>query len=582
MTVFFSRFAVVFFATLLSANLECFAQSAEPSGTATQTTKIEQLIETYCEYGQFNGSVLVAKDGAPIVRKGFGMANMEWEIPNGADTRFRIGSVTKQFTAALILQLVEEGKVKLDDPITTYLPDYRKDTGDKFTVHHLLRHTSGVPSYTTDEFFAKHSRDSYELDEFVKRFASGDLEFEPGDQFVYSNSGYHLLGAIIEKVTGNSYAAELQQRILKPLQMQDSGFDVSATILKKRAQGYSKTPDGYVNANYLDMGIPYSAGSMYSTIDDLFLWDRALYENKVLSSESKALMFKPGKGNYGYGIVAGEFKLPNAEEKVKTLQHGGGINGFNCQFTRFIDQNHTVVILDNVQMGRYHRPMTQAIINILNDQPYDMPRKSISEMLRTVAVENGAAAAITKYKELKEASPNKYDFSEEALNEIGYSLIGEGKIKDAIEIFKLNIEMFPEAFNPYDSLGEAYMLDNQKKLSLENYKKSIELNPENEGARLAIQKLEGKSTKIAVEILNTYVGTYELRPGMEVTMTVVDGALVAKPGDQPQVTLEPVSETSFMEPSIKANIEFLKDDDGKVKGLTFRQNGREIEAKKTK
>src|SRR5215216_6485219 len=173
--------------------------------------KIDGLLKQYHEYGQFNGSVLVAEKGKVIYKKSFGMANMEWSIPNQPDTKFRIGSVTKQFTATLILQLVEEGKVKLDGKLSDYLTDYRKDTGDKVTIHQLLNHTSGIPSYTgLPNFFAEVSRNPYSVTDFVKKFASGDLEFEPGSKFSYNNSGYFLLGAIIEKVTGKSYETVLK------------------------------------------------------------------------------------------------------------------------------------------------------------------------------------------------------------------------------------------------------------------------------------------------------------------------------------------------------------------------------------
>lgn len=583
MAVISTRSLAIFIGLALVFSLDCFGQSDQQAETKIQTEKIDKLVQSYFEYGQFNGSVLVAKNGEPILRKGYGLANMEWGVACGPDTKFRIGSVTKQFTAALILQLVEDGKIKLDEPVSTYLPDYRKDTGDRFTVHHLLNHTAGVPSYTTEEFFRKHSRDSYEVDEFVEKFTSGDLEFEPGEKFVYSNSGYHLLGVIIEKVTGESYADVLQDEILTPLGMKDSGFDVSATILKNRAQGYTKTEDGYVNCNYLDMGIPYSAGSMYSTVDDLFLWDRALNGNEILSSESKALMFKAGKGDYGYGIVISETELADTGEKVDVLQHGGGINGFNCQFSRIVGQNHTVVILDNIQQGRFHRPMTQAIVNILNNQSYEMPKKSLVEALRETAMEKGGAATVAEYRKLKEESPKDYDFSEISLNELGYMLVGAGKIKDAIEVFKLNVEMFPAAFNPWDSLGEAYLADGQTELALEHYKKSVELNPDNEGGKLAIKKIEGETTEVDLDVLKSYEGSYELRPGMSVTMRVSeDGVLKAKPDDQPEVTLEPVSENKFFEPSIKANIEFKTDDEGKVTSLILRQGDREMEAKKIK
>ena len=204
-----------------------------------QSQKIDALMQQYYDYGQFNGSVLVAEQGKIIYEKGFGMANMEWSIPNQPDTKFRIGSVTKQFTATVILQLIQEGKIKLEGKLTDYLTDYRKDTGDRVTIHQLLNHTSGIPSYTSrPTFFAEDSRDPYSVADFVKKFASGDLEFEPGTKFSYNNSGYFLLGAIIEKVTGRKYEEVLAERIFKPLGMTNSGYDHHATLLPKRASGY--------------------------------------------------------------------------------------------------------------------------------------------------------------------------------------------------------------------------------------------------------------------------------------------------------------------------------------------------------
>src|ERR1041385_1514912 len=240
-----------------------------------KAAKIDQLISLYQKYGQFNGSALVADNGKVIYRKGVGLANMEWGIPNTPDTKFRLGSITKQFTSMLILQLVEQGKIKLDAKLSDYLPDYRKDTGEKVTIHNLLTHTSGIPSYTgLPNFFQDVSRNPYKVADFVKKYASGDLEFEPGSKFSYSNSGYFILGAIIERVTGKPYEQVLKENIFDPAGMKNTGYDHHDTIIPKRASGYVKTGNGYINAPYLDMSIPYAAGSLYSTVEDLYLWDQ--------------------------------------------------------------------------------------------------------------------------------------------------------------------------------------------------------------------------------------------------------------------------------------------------------------------
>ena len=341
--------------------------------------QIDGLLKQYYDYGQFNGSVLVADKGKIIYEKSFGMANMEWAIPNQTDTKFRIGSVTKQFTAALVLQLVEEGKIKLDAKIIDYLPDYRKDTGGKVTIHQLLNHTSGIPSYTgLRNFFAEVSRNPYSVPDFVKKYASGDLEFEPGSKFSYNNSGYFLLGAIIEKVTGKSYETVLAERILKPLGMTNTGYDHHDTLIAKRANGYQKAPDGFVNAAYLDMSLPYAAGSLYSTVDDLYKWDQSLYEDKILSAESKRLMFTPGLSNYGYGLIISDKPIGKTEQKTKFIEHSGGINGFNSNLIRLVDKRQTVIILDNVGLARYQGPIISSIIAILNGQPAEPAKRSIS------------------------------------------------------------------------------------------------------------------------------------------------------------------------------------------------------------
>jgi CubicO group peptidase (beta-lactamase class C family) len=545
--------------------------------------KIDLLMKQYYDYGQFNGSVLVAEKGKVIYKKGFGMANMEWAIPNQPDTRFRIGSVTKQFTAALVLQLVEEGKIKLDGKISDYLPDYRKDTGDKVTIHQLLNHTSGIPSYTSrPDFFPEISRDPYGVADFVKKFASGDLEFEPGTKFSYNNSGYTLLGAIIEKVTGKSYETVVTERILKPLAMTNTGYDHHSTLIQKRAGGYRKTANGFVNAPYLDMSIPYAAGSLYSTVEDLYKWDQSLYVDKILSAASKKLMFTPGLGNYGYGINISDQPIGKTDQKTKIIGHGGGINGFNSLLTRAVDKTQTVIILDNVGFGNYHQRITSAIIGILNGQPADPPKRSIAESLYKIATEKNVAAAIAEYRKLKAENSPMYDFSEGELNTLGYQLVGLKRTKDAIEIFKLNVEMFPTSANPYDSLGEAYLEDDQKDLALVNYKKAAELDPTNANALLIVRRLEGKDIKVDTSGFDAYVGEYEVNPRLTLTITKEGDKLFGQMTGQGKLGLEPVSDTQFTIPEVKANISFEKDSAGKVVGLLLSQGTRTVNAKKIK
>ena len=551
----------------------------------SKANKIDNLLSLYHKYGQFNGSVLVADNGKVVYQKGLGLANMEWNIPNAPDTKFRLGSITKQFTSTLILQLVEQGKIKLDGKLTDYLPEYRKDTGGKVTIHNLLSHTSGIPSYTSlPGFFQNVSRNPFTVDDFIKKYASGELEFEPGTKFVYDNSGYFLLGAIIEKVTGKPYEQVLKENIFDPLGMKNSGYDRWGTILNKRATGYARTPKGFQTAAYLDMSIPYAAGSLYSTVEDLYLWDQALYGDKVLSAKSKELMFKPNLNNYGYGFVITKATLaPPTKLAVPVIQHNGGINGFSTTIVRMTNEKRLIVLLDNAEDGQHLGAITRGIMSVLYDQPIDDPKRSIAETVMNTVSEKDVASAIAQYRELKAGkTASEYNFAETELNQLGYQLLQMKKVTAAIEIFKLNVEMYPQSSNAYDSLGEGYMLHGDKDLSIANYKKSLELDPKNTNATAKLAELTGtqKEVKVDAKILDSYTGEYEVAPTFIVKITSEDGKLMAQATNQPKFELFPSSETDFYLKVVSAQVSFIKDDAGNVTGLTLSQNGRKTTGKK--
>jgi CubicO group peptidase (beta-lactamase class C family) len=550
-----------------------------------KAAKIDQLMSLYAKYGQFNGTALVADNGKVIYAKGFGLANMEWDIPNAVDTRFRLGSITKQFTATLILQLIEQGKIKLDGKLIDYLPDYRPDTGQKVTIHHLLTHTSGIPSYTSvPGFFQNVSRNPFAVDDFIKKYASGDLQFEPGTKFVYNNSGYFLLGAIIEKVTGKSYEQVIRENIFEPLGMKNSGYDHWGTIIAKRATGYSKTPRGYENAPYLDMSIPYAAGSLYSTVQDLYLWDQALYGEKILSAKSKELMFKPNLNHYGYGFVITEATLaPPTKLAVPVIQHTGGINGFNTDIVRMTNDKRLIVLLDNAEDGQYLDDIAAAVMSVLYDQPVATPKRSIADTMIKTILDKDTVAAIKEYRALKAGvTASEYDLSEKELNRVGYQLLQMKKVAEAIEIFKLNVEMFPQSSNAYDSLGEGYMIHGDREPSIANYKKSLELDPNNTNAtsRLAQLNNDQKEVKVDPKIYDSYAGEYQLAPAFSIIVTSEDGKLMTQATGQAKFEIFPTSETDFYLKAFPAQVTFVKDTAGNVTGLILSQSGRKTPGKK--
>ncbi|MCV9926519.1 serine hydrolase [Flavobacterium sp. LS1R49] len=468
----------------------CFAQ--------TKVDKIDKLISQYSKYDQFNGTVLVAENGNIIYKKGFGLANMEWKIPNEPNTKFRLGSITKQFTALLILQLVEQGKLKLDVPISTYLPDYSKTNGDKITIHQLLTHSSGIPNYTSfPNFFKETSRNPYTPEAFVKTFADLPLEFKPGEKFSYSNSGYFVLGYIIEKVTGKTYEQCLQDNIFTPLMMKNSGYDHHDIILANRATGYERKErsdmSNYMNSSYIDMSLPYAAGSLYSTVEDLYLWDQALYTDKLLSANSKKLLFDKyintrfsPTSYYGYGWFIEEASIDKTDKKVQIIEHGGGINGFNTLISRIPSSKDLIVLLNNTG-GTGLNEMSKAIRAILYDMPYDTPKRSAAYALLNIIKAQGLETGLKNLEEFKKS--NEYAIKENEMNYAGYELLQSGKTKEAIAVFKANVDAFPKSGNAYDSLGEAYLKDGDKKLAILNYKKSIQLDPKNESGKKTLEEI---------------------------------------------------------------------------------------------
>lgn len=435
--------------------------------------RFHELMHQYHENGDFNGAVLVAKNGEVVYKQGFGWANVEWEIPNNTDTRFRLASITKQFTALLVLQEVAKGKIKLDALIRDYLPDYPPKNGDVITIHQLLSHTSGMPHYAgIPGFFPKLSRKLYTPQNYIKLFWELDRKFEPGSEMSYSSFGYYLLGVILEKVTGKSYADLLQERIFDPLGMTHSSLDDDLSIVKNRAAGYDRTIAGFRNTTFRDMSTAYATGGMLSSVEDLFRWDRALYDDSLLPQKYRDLMMTPNLKNYGYGFNI--TKRTIAEDMTTTVvSHSGGINGFNSLITRLVDDGHLIVLLRNAP-GTSLRQMTSDIITILYNQPMEMPRASAAREVGRIIYAEGLKAGVHAYQRLKSSEEKTYQFAEEEFNQLGYEFIRLKKYPEAIKIFTLNMNAFPASANTYDSLAEAYMNSGDRENAIKYYRLAIE------------------------------------------------------------------------------------------------------------
>ena len=308
------------------------------------SARMEQVVQSYVANKQFMGSVLVAQDGKVVFSKGYGFANLEWDVPNSPTAKFRLGSVTKQFTAACILLLEERGKLKIDDPVKKYMPD-APAAWDKVTIFNLLTHTSGIPSFTGFPDYASTEAIATTPEKLVARFRDKPLEFQPGEKWNYSNSGYVLLGYLIEKISGQSYSQFVQDNIFTPLGMKDSGYDSNSAIIAHRAAGYAPSDKGLINAGYIDMSIPLSAGALYSTTEDLLRWEQGLFGGQLLSVASLQKMTTPFKNDYAFALAVRD------ANGHKVIEHGGGIEGFNTQLSYYPDDKLTIVVLANQNTG---------------------------------------------------------------------------------------------------------------------------------------------------------------------------------------------------------------------------------------
>jgi CubicO group peptidase (beta-lactamase class C family) len=352
---------------------QAWAQGAIPSAPEIRT-KVDEYLNAATAVNGFSGSVLVAQNGQPVVSKGFGMANIELAVPNTPQTVFRLGSVTKQFTATAIMILQERGRLRIGDPACQYLAECPA-SWKPLTIRHLLTHTSGIPNYTNFPDFGKIAVLPATAAEMVGKLTDKTLEFAPGEKFAYSNSGYYLLGLIVERASGKRYADFLQEVIFAPLGMSHTGYDDPARLIPNRAAGYARQAGVTVNAAYMDMTLPFAAGALYSTTEDLLRWDQALYTDKLVSQKSLDEMFTPEKGGYGYGWSIGQ------RFGRRAIGHGGGIYGFATHIDRFPADRVTVIVLSNVEGASASR-MANDLAAIVFGAPYEIPRER-----KTITVE---------------------------------------------------------------------------------------------------------------------------------------------------------------------------------------------------
>lgn len=438
------------------------------------SNKTDKLVKKYEELGIFSGVVIIAENGKPFYQKAFGLADREKKIFNTLQTEFVIGSMNKSFTQTIVLQLIDEGKLHFQDKMESYLNGFQQQDAEKITIKQLLEHTSGFGDYHSPQFFSL-PYSQINIQGILSIIKDMNLHFEPGKEIEYSNAGYIILGAIIENVTGKSYAKNIEERIKRPLEL-NSLVTQNIKSIPNRAIGYMKTIDGYMD-NEDVVFEPKSDGGCFSTAVDMmkfyrsYLYDTLLFSERVKNEYEFFQRIKPIYQQKGAGIPL-----------------AGGFNGANTVHLEMLADNISIVVFANMD-----EPVAENIAfgihKIINGKDPQAAQLPTILTIYKAYQENG----IYYVKKNFESLINNWfenDPKDLILNKLGYDLLFKGQIDDALEIFKLNTELFPNIANCWDSYGEVLLKKGLKKDALGAYKKALEINPNIPSARKAVKELE--------------------------------------------------------------------------------------------
>jgi CubicO group peptidase (beta-lactamase class C family) len=548
-------------ASLLWQNPSLTAQALSAAATA----EMDKLLQEHFKADGPGAAVLVSQKGKVLYHKSFGMANLELGVPLRTDHVFRIGSVTKQFTGAAILKLAEEGKLSLQDELTKFLPDY-PTLGKKITVEHLLTHTSGIKSYTDlEKWTPQEHRKDFTTSELVDYFKNEPMDFDPDAQWNYNNSGYILLGCIIEKTSGKTYAEYIAEQFFKPLGMNNSYYGDTKPLIKNRAAGYSQNDVGgtYANADFLSMTQPYAAGSLLSTVEDLHTWTRALHSGKVLKPESVKKATTPyilpdgTNTHYGYGL-----SMKNLLGSL-TVEHSGGIHGFLSDLVYLPKEEICVAILTNCDCEP-PSDLSPRLAALVMEKPYQptaisLDVKTLEQYIgvyenekkeqRFITLENGQLHSRrkggSKYK-LHPYGPDQFYF-EESFARLQFIREKKGDKK----VLQASVSDRTAEGSIWAKTGQALPAD-----------------------RPEMQLTEAQTTP--------FLGEYALMPGFNIAFTREGTQMYCQATGQPRVELFASSPTRFFLKVVDGEIEFYPDEKGAVDRMVLFQGGREMEGKRVK
>lgn len=549
------RTAICAAVLLLCHPQAAFAQDAATATRAEQdlASRIDAAITPYFKADAPGATVIVVKDGKTVLRRAYGMADTSKGVKMAPEMALRLGSITKQFTSTAILMLADEGKLSLEDDITKHLPDY-PTRGKKISIEHLLTHTSGIVSYTSKPAYSETMTQDMTVARMIDSFKNDPLDFEPGSQYRYNNSGYFLLGAIIEKISGQSYASFLEQRIFQPLGMNGTYYEGFGKSRAPVAAGHTRTAAGFGAARPLSMSQPYAAGSLVSTVDDLARWDAAVSAGRLLKPASwqrafTAYRLTDGKPtNYGYGWEVGK-----VQGEVMS-GHGGGINGFTTHAMRFPEQKVYVAVLTNSDSGPANPGLVaRKAAALALGKPY--------REFREVALESVALDAVTGTYAVEPGVQRVFRRS-------GDGLVMQRSGRPPLPVKAASKDEF---FIPGGLDWFAFQRDASGKVTGVTVHHDGNAKVE---ARSGDAPAGRKAVNIASATFDGKAGRYELRPGFVMELTRDGDRYFAQATGQGKLEIFPMSETVFFSDQADAEISFEGD------GFVLKQGGRNTPARR--
>ncbi|MEJ8843881.1 serine hydrolase [Lacibacter sp. H375] len=538
--------------------LTVFTTTAQTSTKTDQllTASFDTLLNKEFKSGEPGATAIVVRKGQVIYKKAIGMADMELNVPLQADMIFRIGSITKQFTAVAILQLAEQGKLSLQDDIKKFVPELTFK--ENITVEHLLNHTSGIVSYTNKADFPSKMRTDMKPMEIIHLTSKDTLEFKPGTKWNYNNTGYIILGYIIEKLSGKTYEEYVQQNLFAPAGMNNSYYGSESKIIKNRAKGYEKEKNTFQNSDYISMTLPYAGGSLLSTVEDLWKWNKALYSYKFIKKEwvdkaTTPYVLPNGKSTrYGYGLSI------NLVQGSKAIEHGGGIPGFLTDAIYLPAEDVFVAVFSNCGCKSPNN-VTYKMAALAIGKPLNFKAIPISETdakaYEAVYVNDEGEERVIRYANGKLTSQRGS----------GTQFVIEKFEKDRF-FFENSVSIIEFTRNQRGAVESLIFKSNTEEST---WKKSS-------------KPLPAAVTFITVDasVLAGYVGNYTLAPGFILTITHEGSQLFAQATGQQRLELQAISKTMFQTKGVDAKIEFKQNAEGKTESLVLYQGGREMPAKK--